>query len=291
MAGQLAKHGTNAGYKAEIASGKPCERCRRAHLVYNRQYTTTGKRKGLKYNVHEVLDHLYTRDKVGPVPGKRRAPKSTDQRAAPERAPEDLGDYTVGLAPTEPQRAAQGRSGPSLSDRIKGLVMPETEPYVESDEAPSYLHAVEPDNEPDESGWSEVADEAEFVITAAGLKKIEENLGTYLSIVGMTAEMIDPYCGSIAAENFDNMVEKWTRVIAKYPKAAKLFLDTKGGTLFAWIGALQATWPVLYAMYEHHFAKTVQVDKDGRIHRANMNGQVDATMPIRPQDSYAYSAG
>jgi hypothetical protein len=124
------------------------------------------------------------------------------------------------------------------------------------------------------------------------MKKIEENLGMYLSVVGMTVEMIDPYCGPVFAENVENIVKRWAIVIGHYPAAAKLFLENQSGVLFAWIGAIQATWPVLYAIYEHHLSRTVRTDRDGRIMRLRRTDGafVDATAPNFP-DNFEYKAG
>lgn len=285
---KLIRHGSNAGYRAELAaSGEACPRCHKAHLVYQTQYSRSAKAAGTKYAGSDVIDHLYQAS-TEPKPSRpaSRARTAVNQAEpgrtqAPER-PEQ-----------EPYSAAPGDSGPSLGERlgarIRDMVTPEGEsPYV-PDDAPDYLTAVDPDPDP-EGEWAEASD-AEYVINAAGMRKIEENLGTYLSIVGMTAEMVDPYCGAIAAENFDNMVSKWSKVVAHYPAAAKLFLDTKGGVVFTWIAALQATWPVLYAIYEHHLSKAVEI-RDGQIYRHSRNGdnsnRVDATMP--PMANYQFTA-
>jgi hypothetical protein len=164
--------------------------------------------------------------------------------------------------------------------------------YVDSEKPPEYIHEIgDPDPEPShgDGEWQPAADD--FVINAAMMQKIEDNLGTYLSVVGMTAEMIDPYCGGALAANFDNMVTKWSKVISHYPAAAKLFLDEKSGVLFAWIAAMQSTWPVLTAIYHHHFAKDVKQGSDGIWYQRSPNGRagnIDATMP--PMDNYDYSA-
>jgi hypothetical protein len=161
--------------------------------------------------------------------------------------------------------------------------------YVDEGETPDYLHTVDPDPEPSGEEWSTVSDE-EFVINAAGMKKIEENLGTYISILGMTMEMVDPYCGAILANNIPKMVERWAKVIAHYPRAANLFLDAKGGIIMEWIGAIQVSWPFLYAVYEHHLARTVRIH-DGVLERkmgANAFRGVDPTMPPTP-DTFAYT--
>lgn len=289
MAPKLARHGSNNGYRAHLGANQTaCIRCHNAHLVYQTQYSKVAKAQGIKYKGDQILDHMYGN---GASTEPYRAVTSlrtpeTQPSANPAPATEPVG--------SPPDGAPLSRTGPSLAERISAgltnLVMPQGEnPYVDSDQTPDYLHTVDPDPEPMGDEWSPVADQ-DFVINAAGMAKIEENMGTYLSIVGMTAEMIDPYCGNILAENFDNIVSKWSRVVAHYPAAAKLFLDTKSGVLFAWIAALQSTWPVLMALYHHHFARDIVV-KDGVVYERNVNGartKVDATMP--PMADFDYTA-
>jgi hypothetical protein len=292
MSQKLARHGSNAGYRAHLGAGNdPCARCHRAHLVYSTQYSKASRMQGIKYKGDQVIDHLYQSG------ARSEQSRSTASARTAGNQPEP-GAY----APTEPtgsapESPAEPAPGPSVADRLsagfRNLVMPDGEPspYVESDDPPEYLGnsgQIPFDPEPAGEEWTPV-DDSEFVINAAGMQKIEENLGTYLSIIGMTAEMIDPYCGGIAANNFENMVGKWSKVVAHYPAAAKLFLDEKSGVLFTWIAALQSTWPVLAAIYHHHFARDIVV-KDGTVYTRNQNGQgpVDATTP--PMDSYTYSA-
>lgn len=291
MPTKLLKHGTNAGYRAEIATrDNACNRCANAHRVYQRQFSKAYKAKGIRYSGDQVIDHLYGK-------GAEAKPPRAALRAEPQAssADEDLGDYTIRAEPSPEGRSA-GRTGPSLSDRIRNLVIPTSEEsqdnsYVDSADVPDYLHPIDPDPEPSGEEWSSVADinDEEFIINAAGMKKIEENLGTYLSIVGMTAEMIDPYCGRVLSDNFDNIIKKWTKVIAHYPKAANLFLDGKGGIVFAWIAALQATWPLLFAIYEHHLSKTVKTEGGAILRRMPVGFRPDATMPPMPDD-FSYSA-
>jgi hypothetical protein len=163
--------------------------------------------------------------------------------------------------------------------------------YISSDDPPDYLHESEPDPEPS-GDWSEVGDE-EFVINKAGMALIEDNLGTYLSVIGITMDMVDPYCGPILAEHLDSIVSRWTKVIARYPSAAKLFMSKDGGTIFTWIGAIQATWPVLLAIYDHHLAKNVKTQRDQygnkfviKTPKESPNGHVDSTMPPMPNFNY-----
>lgn len=290
MAQRLAKHGSEAGYKAELTTGNICERCRNAHRVYARQFRPTGKAKGLKYGTYDVIDHLYSQSQSAPNVRKGQA---TVRPPAPRAAesPAD-GGWSLQAEPIPPGSEEEPRSdlGPTLADRVSSglrkLVLPSNE-YVNDGEIPDYLHEGEPDPEPadDGGGQWEGPEGDEFVINKAGMILIEENLGTYLSVLGITLEMIDPYCGPILADNFENIVGRWTKVIAKYPRAARLFMSKDGGTIMTWIGALQATWPVLLAIYDHHLAKSIQTDSQGRVFKVrnapSPNGQSmpDATTP------------
>lgn len=280
------KHGTRAGYDAELVLGNVCDRCRKAKAVYQRQYTKAGKAKGLKYGSHNVIDHLYDTARQSTARGitshGRQAP---DRQAAesPEPATDTAGQDTEAPA----TRGIADRLSSALGSFTLRAEKPED--YVSDSGMPDYLHTVDPDPEPADPNVSPVMDE-QFIITRGDMVLIEENLGTYLSVIGMTLEMVDPYCGPILADNLDNIVQRWSKVIARYPAAAKLFMAKGGGVLMDWIGAIQATWPVLFAVYEHHLSKNVVTEK-GRVFRvqANPNGQtVDATMPPMPE--YDYSA-
>jgi len=294
MPRKLVRHGTNSGYRVELNAGNdPCIRCHNAHLVYNGQYTKAAKAKGIKYKADQVIDHLYTQGTtgfgavtVGTTP--RYQPPSDRESSEPSPVPGSGGTGQDGGTP--------GRDGPSLAERMRRLVVstPAENEYVSDDEIPDYINvnSIDPDPDPDGEEYQSIPeDSGEYVINAAGMQKIEDSLGTYLSIVGITMEMVDPYCGPILAENMENIVKKWSKVIAKYPKAAELFMDGKGGTLMIWIAAIQATWPVLYAMYEHHFSKDVQVSGGQIFRKTGPNAtRFDPTMPPM-QDEFTYTAG
>lgn len=279
MPAQLAKHGTQAGYKAEIAaSGKSCPRCLNAHRRYNQQYTASGKRQGLRFTSHQVLDASTS---TGPalvlVPPRPRG-------ITPESSPEPSG---------EPSGKPVSQTLGQRLGAVLGSARPPEEPggYVVADEPHEYISAIDPDPAPEGDEWEPAGGEDDFVINAAGMKKISDNLGFYFTTVGMTLEIIDPYCGAVAAANATNVIERWTKVIAAYPKTAEFFMSERSGTLFAWINALQATWPILYAIFEHHFSKTVMI-KDGVVYRKNPDGTPataapDATTP--PMPGYDYS--
>jgi hypothetical protein len=275
MANYSVKHGSEAGYREELKTGEPCERCRNGHRQFARKYSKAGKAAGLSYSVYDVIDHLY-QGRRGSQPGQRRTGPAVSH-PSPRPAPQDsAGNDAPGLDDTGAETEPEPGLGARLGGMFAGLNLDKDPEYV-GDDPPDYLHSIDPDPEPS-GDWDEVTDGEEFVINAAGMRKIEDTLGTYMSVVGMTVEMIDPYCGAIAAQNMENMVSRWSKVISMYPSAAKLFLDTKGGTLMAWIGALQATWPLLYAAYEHHLSKTVKVE-DGRLFRRDNSASNGAGRP------------
>jgi hypothetical protein len=287
----LVRHGTAAGYNAEIETGNVCERCRNARRVYQAQFTKRAKAarggKPPKYGTHDVIDHLYTGRKSAPAPQRTAPAPQADEPRTAVNAPHDERTRTPAADESAPHPQNESDTGPSLRDRLMAGMQRLGNTYVESDEIPDYLTTVEPDPDPDDPDSSKVKGE-EFVITQKNMELIEENMGTYLSVVGMSLEIIDPYCGPILADNLDNMVHRWSKVVARYPRAAKLFMSEGGGTLMDWIGAIQATWPVLLAIYEHHLAGTVKTDK-GRVYRITPsdNGQtVDSTMPPIPDNYY-----
>lgn len=290
MPSKLVKHGSNAGYRAELETGNVCERCRIAHRQYASQFTKKGRASGVKYSHYDVIDHLYTGTRSAPSRSST-APAYTRPSGSSEAPIDDGLTVTVGSGTSQ---AEEPRDVPSLADRVgdglrKLVGNRSQEDYVSEDASSSYVHPSDADPEP--QGWEEPDRPDEFVIDKAGMLLIEDNLGTYLSVLGITLEMIDPYCGPILAENFDNIVGRWTKVIARYPRAARLFMSKEGGTIFLWIGALQSTWPVLLALYDHHLAGNVKTDNLGRSYRVSKNGAsketVDATMP--PQPAYAFT--
>lgn len=294
MPRKLVKHGTNSGYRAEIGAGNdPCTRCQNAHRVFQTQYSRSAKAAGIKYRGDQVIDHLYGTS----THAKQNRPTSLSRTA--DNRPTAAHVLVPDQDGTDPQEAVLTDRGASWADRLRNLALgdDDNEPsneYVSEDEYPSYLSGIgiDPDPEPDDEDYSRVSeDSADYVINAAGMAKIEDSLGTYLSIFGITIEIIDPYCGPVLAENMDNIVKHWAKVIAKYPKAADIFMDTKGGTLMAWIGALQATWPFLFAIYEHHLSKNVQTD-GGTIFRRNSSPGVRPNDPMQPPmpDTFQYSA-
>jgi hypothetical protein len=139
---------------------------------------------------------------------------------------------------------------------------------------------VPADPEPAESR-NDVYNDPEFIVTPGMKNDIAGKLGLFAAIIGMPFEAIDPYCGGIFAANVDKMIDAYLPLITRSPGAVKFFMSKTGGWL-DWIKALEATWPVVVAVYSHHLARTVQKDQ-----RPNP----DPTLPPQPADNFQYTAG
>lgn len=303
MVKTLIKHGSEAGYRAELITDSVCDRCRNGHRVFDRQYSAAGKKRGVKYGRNDVIDHLYKPGKPSQTQRlSRDNPETTQTRPEPhspetaQDSPETGPRHQADPSQVASEQPLRERLGALLADRVSGLRLPGSEsPYVEETEVPDYLQDAAretPKDEVRDEEYPRTDVNDTYVFTTADIKLMEENMGTYLSVVGMTLEIVDPYCGPILGDNLENMVKRWTKVVSRYPKAANLFLSKGGGVIMDWIGALQATWPVLYAGYEHHLARTVQTD-GRRVYRVvpgspNGSGNVDATMPPMPEQ-YDYT--
>src|SRR5277367_6357209 len=140
----LARHGSEAGYRAEIQTGDACDKCIKGHRVFNKQYTKTGKAAGLSYARYDVIDHLYSPGSVGrPAghkPGMVRAGQEIPRPAQPGNPP---GPVTSPI-PGE-DRSGEYQEPGGFTNRIKNLVFPDGESYVNDNDIPEYLHSVNPD--------------------------------------------------------------------------------------------------------------------------------------------------
>lgn len=288
MVQTLIKHGTERGYRAELVTGKICDRCRNGHRVFDRQYSAKGKREGIKYRTDQVLDHLYTPGKPGRNQSQTRIRPVETASGQPQDSPETRGRQEPDSGEVGSEQGLRDRMRSLLADGLSGLQVDVGNTYVEDENIPDYLQDAARDTPKDsepEGDWSAVTNE-EYVLSAADVRLIEENMGTYLSVVGMTLEILDPYCGHILGDNLENMVKRWTKVATRYPAASRLFMAKGGGVIMDWIAAIQATWPFLYALYEHHLAGTVKTDK-GRVYRVTPNGSgpmPDSTSPVMDYD-------
>jgi hypothetical protein len=179
---------------------------------------------------------------------------------------------SLGMSSSEPRDAGNGQ--------VAGDTWPS--PDMPVHEAPDSLRNAEvpSDPEPTES-QGDVYNDPQFIVTPGMRNDIAGKLGLFAAIIGMPFEAIDPYCGGIFAANVDGMINAYLPIITRSPGAVKFFMSKTGGWL-DWIKALEATWPVVVAIYSHHLARTVQTDKRPR---------PDATLPPQPADNFAYTAG
>src|SRR5208337_2725181 len=196
MVQRLPKHGTQAGYDAERKTDNICERCRVAHRVYNRQFSKTYKAKsGKKLGAHDVIDHLDTTGTARVGQGRPGTGQGEPTPKQPVSQPGDEDTPTPGLGELGPERDAQSQDGPSLADRLRSAMgRMGGESYVQTEGMPDYLRVnddVKPDPEPEGGDWPKVDTGETYVMTEQTLSIIEGNLATYLSVVGITVEMID----------------------------------------------------------------------------------------------------
>ena len=234
-------HGTRAGYKRG---------CSKDHMCQPNEHGITCREASNKYQKDRLDLQRQARTRTSPIRA-RTSPKVPGIRVSvinPRSEGSDNQDFPQGDMPTfEPPE--------SLSNA-----------------------RVNPDPDPGESpnDGDYIPD---FVITPGIRNDIAGKLGLFAAIIGMPLEAIDPYCGPIFAGNVDNMINAYLPIICRSPGAVKFFQSTSGGWL-DWVRALQATWPVIQALYAHHLGRTV--GRDTRV-------MPDATTPPM-RDDYQYSA-
>jgi hypothetical protein len=237
-------HGTRAGYKAGCSDPKTCP----------------GGPTGVKCS---EANTQYNRD--------WRALRGSQARNRP----------TVTVSNPRPSGLrARIVTGSSARSEPQDTEQTYPQPAEPTYDPPESLRQAETDPDPEPvAAEHDVYNEPPFIITPKIKADVEGKLGLFAAIVGMPWEAIDPYCGQVFAQNVDNMIGAYVPLILRSPGAVKFLTSTSGGWL-DWIRALQATWPVIQAIYAHHLARTVARDK---------RPMPDATMPPGP-DSYAYSA-
>lgn len=249
MAINTIQHGTRSGYRHGCKDRNTCP----------------GNEQGLK-----CIDaaNQYNRDmRQAHRDARARRPVSTGPKPR-------AGGIRVALVPgrSEPRDTGNGQG---TGDTWPSPDMPTFDP------PDSLTNAQVPgDPEPAESR-NDVYNDPEFLVTPGMRNDIAGKLGLFAAIIGMPFEAIDPYCGGIFAANVDNMIGAYLPIITRSPGAVKFFMSKTGGWL-DWIKALEATWPVVVAIYSHHLAKTVQRDT---------RPAPDPTLPPQPADNFQYTAG
>ena len=180
---------------------------------------------------------------------------------------------SLGIPRSEPPDTDNGQGG---TDSWPSPDMPTFDP-------PESLRNAQVTSDPEPAeAQHDMYNEPQFIVTPTMKNDIAGKLGLFAAIIGMPFEAIDPYCGGIFAANVDKMIDAYLPLIIRSPGAVKFFMSKTGGWL-DWIKALEATWPVVVAIYSHHLAKTVGASGNAKM--------PDATLPPQPADNFAYTAG
>lgn len=106
-------------------------------------------------------------------------------------------------------------------------------------------------NDPDTDIWAHVDPRKDLPIEA--LRDIEGKLAFMLSTPAMMLNVIDPICGKALMESTPQMAKALTPLIAQSPGIVQWF--SKTSNIMLYINLAMASWPVLSAIWSHHFAK------------------------------------
>jgi hypothetical protein len=107
-------------------------------------------------------------------------------------------------------------------------------------------------------------------------------------------QTVDPYCGTVLAQNFGPVLDATLPIICRSEKIVAYFTTDQADWLL-WGKLALALAPVAKAFADHHIFRTVQVVKDpktGQIsiqHGKQQQGQGDHLAPA-PQPEYSYVA-
>jgi hypothetical protein len=125
-------------------------------------------------------------------------------------------------------------------------------------------------------------------VTKAVQQDIEGKLTLLLSVPVMAWETADPYCGGAAADRLERMIQTAVPLICQSPDAVKMF--TRGTTWMLWLEFLVAIAPVGGAVYQHHVAHTVELERapepeqagppPGQQYPSVFTGHVPAPQPV-----------
>jgi hypothetical protein len=103
---------------------------------------------------------------------------------------------------------------------------------------------------------------------------------------------IDPYCGTVLAENFEPVVDATLPLMCRSEKIVAYFTGDKADWLL-WGKLAMALAPVGRAIAEHHIFKTVEVVKDEKtgvvtiLRGGQDHGHGDHLQPAVPAEQYA----
>ena len=128
-------------------------------------------------------------------------------------------------------------------------------------------------------------------------QQVKDDIAGFAGLVGAPLlamlQQADPYCGTILAQSFENIVDATLPLICRSSKIVKYFSDDKSDWLL-WGKLALALKPFAQAVIHHHILGDVEVVRDaqGQVHvmpRARQEGRGDHLQPPAA-DEYNYAA-
>jgi hypothetical protein len=108
-------------------------------------------------------------------------------------------------------------------------------------------------------------------------------------------QAVDPYCGTILAQNFEPVVDATLPLICRSERIVNYFRDETAGDWLLWGKLAMALKPFAQAVVEHHILGRVQVIRDPQtgavtIERRERGGEPGHGDHLTPHAQPAYAA-
>lgn len=107
-------------------------------------------------------------------------------------------------------------------------------------------------NDPDTDIWANVSPSGKEIPRAI-VRDVEGKLAFMLSTTAGMVNIVDPVCGGALLANTKDIAHNLTPVICQSPGIVAWFGKTSNVMLY--VNLAMACWPVLAAVYAHHFSK------------------------------------
>jgi hypothetical protein len=127
--------------------------------------------------------------------------------------------------------------------------------------------AMSTSDDPDTDIWKNVNPAKELPIRA--LKDIEGKLAFMLGTTGGLLNVMDPVCGGAFLAQTKTIAHSLTPIIAQSPGIVAWF--SKTSNIMLYINLAMAMWPVMVAIWTHHFSKHVDNETNGFAPNGQMN--------------------
>jgi len=179
----------------------------------------------------------------------------------------------------EPEPVTQARAARDAADEARaGQIADDLNRDAQRDPDPSYLTG---DSQGTGGGRVKFEDVPQ---------QVKDDIAGLAGLVGTPVlavlRSMDPYCGTVLAENFGPVVDATLPLICRSSKIVRYFTEDKADWLL-WGKLAMALAPVARAVAEHHIFKTVEVVKDPKtgqvtIARGKQQGEHDHLQPKVP---------